>query len=182
MERKVLTMKFKFIGRFMDVTESLQAYAEKKINKLDWFFGDDAEAQVKFTQERGGQNIAEITIALKYMLFRAEEASNDMYASIDSAVDKLSRQIRRHRTKLDKKFRSPAPAPAEAEVIEEEEEDKKVVKVKTFAVKPMSVEDAILQMEQLGHSFFVFDNADTGKVCVLYIRKDGDYGLLEPEK
>lgn len=179
MERKVLTMKFKFIGRFMDVTESLQAYAEKKINKLDWFFGDDAEAQVKFTQERGGQNIAEITIALKYMLFRAEEASNDMYASIDSAVDKLSRQIRRHRTKLDKRLHISVPVPATEEPVEEEE--KKIVRVKRFAVKPMSVEDAIMQMEMLGHNFYLFNNADTGRMSVLYIRQDGDYGLLEPE-
>ena len=172
-------MKFKFIG--MEVTDALQAYAEKKVGKLDWFFGEDAEVVVKFSQQKGAKNIAEITINKKSVLFRAEEVSDDMYASIDSAVDKLSGQIRRHRTKLDKKFRSPAPAPVEAEPIEEEEE-KKLVKVKTFAVKPMSVEDAILQMEQLGHSFFVFDNADTGKVCVLYVRKDGDYGLLEPEK
>ena len=172
-------MKFKFIG--MEVTDALQAYAEKKVGKLDWFFGDDAEVFVKFSQQKGNKNIAEITINKKSVLFRAEEASTDMYASIDSAVDKLSGQIRRHRTKLDKKFRSPAPAPAEAEVVEEEEENK-IVKVKSFAVKPMTVDDAILQMEQLGHSFFVFDNSETGKVCVLYVRKDGDYGLLEPEK
>lgn len=174
-------MKTKFYGRFMDVTESLQSYAEKKLKKLDWFFGEDAEAQVKFALERGGQNIAEITISQKGLLFRAEESSSDMYASLDSAVDKLSGQIRRHRTKLDKKYRSPAPQP---EYVPEEtpEEEKRIVKVKSFTVKPMAVEDAVTQMEQLGHSFYVFENADNGKVCVLYVRKDGDYGLIEPEK
>ena len=176
-------MNIKYYGRFMDVSDSLRDYAEKKINKLDWFFGPDSEAQAKFTLERGGKNIAEITITHRGMLFRAEEISTDMYASIDSAVDKISRQIRRHRTKLDKKFRSPAPLPP-VELPEDEpvaEEERKVVKVKRFQVKPMSVDDAIMQMEQLGHSFYLFDNADTGKVCVLYLRKDGDYGLLEPE-
>ena len=177
-------MNIKYYGRFMDVSDSLRDYAEKKINKLDWFFGPDSEAQAKFTLERGGKNIAEITITHRGMLFRAEEISTDMYASIDSAVDKISRQIRRHRTKLDKKFRSPAPLPP-VELPEDEpvaEEERKVVKVKRFQVKPMSVDDASMQMEQLGHSFYLFDNADTGKVCVLYLRKDGDYGLLEPEE
>ncbi len=176
-------MLIKEYARFMEVTDSLSNYTEKKLGKLDWFFGDDAEAQVKYTLERGGKNIVEITISQRGMLFRAEESTGDMYASVDSAVDKISGQIRRHRTKLDKKYRSPSPRPAEPEYVPEptDEEEHKVVRVKRFAVKPMSVEDAILQMEQLGHSFYLFDNADTGKVCVLYQRKDGDYGLLEPE-
>ena len=175
-------MKFKFYGRFMEVTDSLRDYTEKKLNKLDWFFGDDADAQVKYTLERGGKNIVEVTINRKDMLFRAEECTTDMYASVDSAVDKLAGQIRRHRTKLDKKYRSPAPRPVPPEYeAPVEEEEHKVVRVKRFQVKPMSVDDAILQLEQLGHSFYLFDNADTGKVCVLYQRKEGDYGLLEPE-
>ena len=174
-------MKMKFYGKFMDVTDSLREYAEKKLNKLDWFFSDDASVQVKFTQEKAGRNITEITINDRNMLFRAEETTTDMYASIDKAVDKLSGQIRRHRTKLDKRLHISAPAPeVDAEPVEES--DKKVVRVKRFAVKPMSVEDAIMQMEMLGHNFYLFDNAETGRVCVLYIRQDGDYGLLEPEK
>lgn len=175
-------MKTKFYGRFMDVTESLENYTRKKLKKLDWFFGDEADAQVKFALEKGAQNIAEITISQKGLLFRAEESSEDMYASIDSAVDKLSGQIRRHRTKLDKKYRSPAPQPEYVPEENVEEEEKRIVKVKSFAVKPMSPEDAVTQMEQLGHSFYVFENAANGKVCVLYVRKDGDYGLIEPEK
>ena len=175
-------MKFKYIGRLMEVTDSLKAYSEKKINKLDWFFGDDAEVQVKFAFEKGERYIAEITIAQKGMLFRAEEISNDMYASIDSAVDKLGRQIRRHRTKLDKKYRSPAPNPVAEAPAEEYEDEKRIVRVKRFNVKPETVEDAITSMEQLGHSFYVFTNAETGKINVLYQRKDGDYGLIEPEE
>ena len=175
-------MKIKYIGRFMDVTDSLQEYADKKLAKLDWFFSDNADAQIKFTQEKGGKNIAEITINDRNMIFRAEETTSDMYASIDKALDKLSRQIRRHRTKLDKRLHAPAPVAPEPAVEEaEEEEERKVVRVKHFAVKPMSVEDAMMQMEMLGHSFYLFENSDSGRMCVLYIRQDGDYGLLEPE-
>ena len=175
-------MKIKYVGRFMDVTDSLQDYADKKLAKLEWFFGDNADAQIKFTQEKGGRNIAEITINDKNMIFHAEESTSDMYASIDKAVDKLSRQIRRHRTKLDKRLHAPAPEVAPEPVVEEaEEEERKVVRVKRFSVKPMSVEDAIMQMEMLGHSFYLFENSDSGRMCVLYIRQDGDYGLLEPE-
>jgi len=175
-------MKIKYVGRFMDVTDSLQDYADKKLAKLEWFFGDNADAQIKFTQEKGGRNIAEITINDKNMIFRAEESTSDMYASIDKAVDKLSRQIRRHRTKLDKRLHAPAPEVVEEPAVQEaEEEERKVVRVKHFSVKPMSVEDAIMQMEMLGHSFYLFENSDSGRMCVLYIRQDGDYGLLEPE-
>lgn len=175
-------MKSKYYGRDMEITDSLRDYADKKISKLDWFFGPNADAQVKFTQEKGGKEIAEITINDRNMLFRAEEISSDMYASIDKAVDKLSRQIRRHRTKLDKRLHIPAPAPApEPYETDMEEDEHKVVRVKRFAVKPMSVEDAIMQMEMLGHNFYLFENADISRMCVLYLRQDGDYGLLEPD-
>ena len=105
-----------------------------------------------------------------------------MYASVDKSVDKLSRQIRRHRTKLDKRLHVSAPAPMpEVEPEEVAEEERKIVRVKRFSMKPMSVEDAMMQMELLGHNFYLFDNAETGHVCVLYVRQDGDYGLLESE-
>ncbi len=175
-------MKIKHYGRFMDVSDSLREYTEKKLAKLDWFFEPDAEGQVKYTQEKGGKNIVEVTISHKGLLFRAEEATSDMYASVDKAVDKLSRQIRRHRTKLDKRVHVSMPEPApEPEVEEAPEEERKVVRVKRFSMKPMSVEDAMMQMELLGHNFYLFDNAETGHVCVLYVRQDGDYGLLETE-
>ena len=175
-------MKIKHYGRFMEVSDSLREYTEKKLAKLDWFFDPDAEGQVKYTQEKGSKNIVEITISHKGLLFRSEEATSDMYASVDKAVDKLSRQSRRHRTKLDKRVHVSMPEPApEAEVDEAPEEERKVVRVKRFSMKPMSVEDAMMQMELLGHNFYLFDNAETGHVCVLYVRQDGDYGLLETE-
>lgn len=175
-------MKIKHYGRFMDVSDSLREYTEKKLSKLNWFFDPDAEGQVKYTQEKGGKNIVEITISHKGLLFRTEEATGDMYASVDKSVDKLSRQIRRHRTKLDKRLHVSAPAPMpEVEPEEVAEEERKIVRVKRFSMKPMSVEDAMMQMELLGHNFYLFDNAETGHVCVLYVRQDGDYGLLESE-
>ena len=178
-------MKFTYNEKKVQISDELRAYSEKKITKLDRFFKTESEAFVTFTIERG-RHIAEITLKNNGMYYRVSESTNDMYASVDKAVDKLQGQIRRHRTKLDKKFRSPAPLPTEAflppeEPVVEEEPERKVVKVKRFQVKPMSVDDAIMQLEQLGHSFYLFDNAETGKVCVLYVRKDGDYGLLEPE-
>ena len=175
-------MKIKHYGRFMDVSDSLREYTEKKLSKLNWFFDPDAEGQVKYTQEKGGKNIVEITISHKGLLFRAEEATGDMYASVDKAVDKLSRQIRRHRTKLDKRLHVSAPAPMpEVEPEEVAEEERKIVRVKRFSMKPMSVEDAMMQMELLGHSFFVFVDIDTECTNVIYQRKDGSLGLLEPE-
>ena len=175
-------MKIKHYGRFMDVSDSLREYTEKKLSKLNWFFDPDAEGQVKYTQEKGGKNIVEITISHKGLLFRAEEATGDMYASVDKAVDKLSRQIRRHRTKLDKRLHVSAPAPMpEVEPEDVAEEERKIVRVKRFSMKPMSVEDAMMQMELLGHSFFVFMDIDTDRANVLYRRKDGTLGLLEPE-
>ena len=149
-----MIMKIKYIGRFMDVTDSLKDYADKKLAKLEWFFDENADAQIKFTQEKGAKNIAEITIVHKHMIFRAEEITGDMYASIDKAVDKLSRQIRRHRTKLDKRLHVPAPEVIpEADEPAVEEEERKVVRVKHFNVKPMSVEDAISRMEGIQCGF-----------------------------
>ena len=175
-------MKIKHYGRFMDVSDSLREYTEKKLSKLNWFFDPDAEGQVKYTQEKGGKNIDEITISHKGLLFRAEEATGDMYASVDKAVDKLSRQIRRHRTKLDKRLHVSAPAPMpEVEPEDVAEEERKIVRVKRFSMKPMSVEEAALQMELLGHSFFVFTNDETEEMNVIYKRKDGNYGLIEAE-
>ena len=123
--------------------------------------------------------------ALRGVILRAEEVTNDMYASIDTAIDKMVRQIRRHRTKLEKGLRAGAFEPAAAEEVvpedEVEETAPQLVRVKRFLVKPMDVEDAIAQMEMLGHNFFLFLNIDTESACVVYKRQDGGYGLLEPE-
>ena len=173
-------MKFVYIGKGMEMTDSLKARVEKKLTKLERYFQDDVEAQIRISQERGNRNIVEITISVGSVILRAEEVSNDMYMSIDRAVDKLNRQIRRHRTKLEKRIRpSELEAAENEEAVEEPSYD--VVRIKRFGVKPMSVEDAIAQMELLGHDFFLFLNEEIDTLCVLYRRHDGSYGLLQPE-
>lgn len=176
-------MKFVYIGKGMEVTDSLKARVEKKLQKLERYFQDDVEAQIRLSQERGNRNIVEITISVGNVILRAEEVSNDMYMSIDRSVDKLNRQIRRHRTKLEKRLRAGAfePLGDEAPEAEVEPPSYNLVRVKKFSVKPMQVEDAIAQMELLGHTFFLFLNEETDSMCVLYLRSDGSYGLLQPE-
>ena len=174
-------MKFVYVGKEV-VSDSLKARAEKKLTKMDRYFNREAEALIRFRQQRGGRNIAEVTVSVDGLILRAEENSNDMYLSSDRAVDKLESQIRRYRTKMGKHLRDPKPEAPE-EVVEPvyEEANYDVVRVKKFAVKPMDVDDAITQMELLGHSFFLFMNAENNTMNVLYRRNDGSYGLLVPE-
>jgi len=173
-------MKFVYSGK--DVySESLKDRAEKKLTKLERYFSQEPEAIVRFKQQRGGRNIAEITMSVNGLILRAEEDSNDMYLSIDRAVDKLESQIRRYRTKMGKQLREArAEVPVEAEPVYEEASFD-VVRTKRFSVKPMDVDDAITQMELLGHNFFLFLNAENNSMNVLYRRNDGSYGLLVPE-
>ena len=155
-------MKFVYMGKNLEVSDELKQHTEKKLSKLERYFQSDVVAQVRLSMERGARNIAEITISVGNVLLRAEEDTNDMYISIDKAVDKLNRQIRRHRTKLEKRLRAGAFEPdAAPEAVDEPEEEASynIVRVKKFAVKPMNVEDAIAQMELLGHAFFLFQNA-----------------------
>lgn len=173
-------MKFIYVGRDLEVSDALKERAEKKLAKLARYFQDDVEALIRLSQQRGGRNTAEITISVGSLLLRAEESTGDMYASIDGAVDKLNRQIRRHRTKLEKRLRVTLE-PEAAEEAPAEDENYRVVRTKTFSVKPMNLEDAIAQMDLLGHNFYLFQNEETGTMCVLYRRNDGDYGLLKPE-
>lgn len=176
-----MNMKCVFVGKEV-VSDSLKARAEKKLSKLDRYFNKEAEAIIRFRQQRGGRNICEITVSVDGLILRAEENSNDMYLSIDRAVDKLESQIRRYRTKMGKHLRDPKPeAPEEKVEPVYEEASYDVVRVKKFSVKPMDVDDAITQMELLGHNFFLFMNAETNSMCVLYRRNDGSYGLLVPE-
>ncbi len=174
-------MKYTYTGKGMEVTESLKARVEKKLGKMDRYFPEEPEVSVRFKQQKGARNIVEITLAVKDLILRAEESSNDMYLSIDHAVDKLESQLRRYRTKLDKRIRSAELEPAYEAAPEFEEAVYDVVRVKKFAVKPMAVEDAITQMELLGHDFFLFLNEETDTMNVLYRRNDGSYGLLQPE-
>ena len=174
-------MKFVYTSKDMAVSESLKSRVEKKLAKMDRYFREEAEATVRFKVQKGARNIAEITVNAGGVILRAEESSNDMYLSINRAVDKLESQLRRHRTKLEKRIRTAElePVVMEAPVIEEQSYD--IVRTKKFAVKPMGVEDAITQMELLGHDFFLFLNEENETMNVLYRRNDGSYGLLQPD-
>lgn len=178
-------MRINTRGKNMEVTPALQDYLEKRLGKLEKYFESDIEANITMSIARES-HIVEVTISIDGLLLRGEEVSPDMYASVDSVVDKLERQIHKHKTKINRKLRQQgvkelseqlAPVPVEEE---EEETEPGIVRTKRFVMKPMQVEEAILQMDLLGHSFFVFNNAETEELNVIYKRKDGNYGLIEP--
>lgn len=175
-------MKFTVNGKNIDVSPALKERAISKLSRIEKFFKSDAECNITFKVERN-RHICEVTIVSTGFFIRAEETTNDMYASIDMVIDKLERQIRKNKTRLGKRIRQESVTPDNFDIKEdiEEEQTFKVVKSKRFAIKPMNVEEAILQMNLLGHNFFVFSNADTNEVNVVYKRKDGNYGLIEPE-
>jgi putative sigma-54 modulation protein len=178
-------MRIKIVGRNMNVSGALERQIEKKLRKLDKFFSEDVLATVRLSTERNLQTI-EVTIACDGMIIRGEESTQDMYASLDLVVDKLVRQLRRHKTKLSKRLREDAFLFEDAGEVsiddaDEAEQATQVYRVKRFPVKPQDVEEAILQMQLLGHDFYVFSNAATNEVNVLYRRKDGRYGLIEPD-
>ena len=181
-------MRIKITARNMEVSEALARQIEKKLNKLDKFFAEDITAQVKLSCEKN-MNLIEVTIPVDGIILRSEEKTQDMYASIDLVVDKLVRQLRRHKTRLRKRLKEESFVPDAAvefeapdpDMEEDEPEGPVVYRVKRFPVKPQDVEEAILQMQLLGHDFYVFSNAATGEVNVLYRRKDGRYGLIEPD-
>ena len=174
-------MRITYSGKDMQVTDAIKARVEKKLNKLDRYFRDDAEVTVRLSQEKGARNIAELTMTVGGLMIRAEEITDDMYQSVDRAADKLEKQIQRHRKRFDKKVNVEALAAIEdAPVPAWEDTPDELVRVKRFTVKPMSVEDAIAQMDMLGHSFFVFVNDETNITSVIYRRTDGTIGMLEP--
>ncbi len=175
-------MKISITGKNLEVSEYMREVAEKKLNKLSRYFPQDTEAQVTLSVERN-RHIVEVTIPYEGRILRAEEVSGDMYASLDSVGSKLEKQVERYRTRFARAQRN-AKMPVE-EVVpvpmeEDEEEGPRIVRNKKFEIRPMSEEEAMLQMEMLGHNFFVFENAATGQINVLYLRKDGNYGLIEP--
>lgn len=175
-------MNITVYGKNIPLTEALKEVATKKISRLDKFFHKDVEAKVVLSVERKKQKV-EVTIPFNGRILRVEEASDDMYSSIDDAVESLEKQIRKYKTKLeDRKYSNESIKFENVEPLDDsEEEEFKVVKTKRFAVKPMSIEEAVLQMDLLKHDFFVFLNADTEEVNVVYKRKDANYGLIEPE-
>ena len=173
-------MKLTITGRKIEVTNGLREYTTAKLSKLDKFFGDEATGDVTFSVQKDN-HIIEVTIHHKGIIYRAEVSEPDMYASIDRVEDVLERQIRKQKTRLEKQLKSGAFDSFEDLPYVEEEEEFKVVKTKRYSAKPMSVEEAILQMNLLGHSFYVFSNADNMEKNVVYKRKDGNYGLIELE-
>lgn len=173
-------MRITITGKYYTVSDALQERIEKKLTKMGRYFQGDVDAQVRLSLERNVRNIAEITLYIDGLIVRAEETSGDMYMSVDKAMERLDGQIRRHRTKLERRLREEElTPPSEPEPIPEEDADE-LVRVKRFEVKPMAVEDAIAQMNLLDHNFFLFVNSDTGITSVIYRRNDGKIGMLEP--
>ena len=174
-------MTFTFTGKKMDVTDEMRAYAEKKIGKIDRLFRTDSDASVTFSSGRG-RYTAEVTIRNNGMIYRVSEVTSDMYASIDSAVAAIERQVRRNKTRLEKRLRDGAfertadVTPAEDD---EPEEEFEIVRSKRFSIKPMTPQEAVLQMELLGHEFFAFRNQEEdGVFAIVYKRRSGGYGLI----
>lgn len=174
-------MRMTLRGKNFQVSDALRQYAEKRLGKLEKFLGDNVEVQVNMSVSKE-RHIVEVTVILDGYLLRGEEATGDMYSSIDLVLEKLEKQIEKYKTKLAKRVKSNVFKEwADASPLHEETNEPKIVRTKRFPVKPMTLEEAILQMNLLGHNFFVFANAETEQVNVLYRRKDGNYGLIEPE-
>lgn len=176
-------MKITISGKNMAVTDALRDVIEKKMGKLDKYFYEDVPVYITLSVEKNRQ-IIEVTIPFSGAIIRAEESTDDMYQSIDRVVDVLERQVRKHKTKLQKKnkgletirFENVQALPAG-----ENGKEASIVRTKRFAMKPMEAEEAVLQMELLRHAFYVFRNAESDEVNIVYKRKDGNYGLIEPE-
>ena len=178
-------MKFTFTNKKVDLPKAVHAYAEKKVGKLDRYFDTDAEAAIVFSVEKD-LNRVELTVRSGSMIFRASERTSDMYASIDAAVSSIERQLRKNKAKLEKRLRKDAFSRSvdEAElssfVPDMPEEEITIVRTKKFPLKPMTCEEAVLQMNLVGHSFFAFkDEGNGGAFAVVYKRNDGGYGLIE---
>lgn len=173
-------MKITITGRKCSPRESFKDHAEKKLAKIEKFFGSEAEAKITVTVEKSSQTV-EITVANGGMIFRAQERAENMNEALDKCVDTLIRQIRKNKTRLEKKLRAASfDAFAEADPVAEEV-DYELVRKKTVVLKPQSVEEAILQMNLVGHQFYVFLDEESGDVSVVYKRSDGGYGLITPE-
>jgi len=177
-------MKFTITEKKVEITDDLREYAERKIGKLDRFFKTESEAFITFATVRG-RYVAEVTIKNNGIFYRVTDTTSDMYASVDSAVAAIERQIRKNKTRLEKRLRDGAferdhtPA-VKHDVLEEDEQEFKIVRTKMFPVKPMTPEEAVLQMNLLEHEFFVFKNQNRDDAfSIVYKRKQGDYGLIE---
>jgi putative sigma-54 modulation protein len=172
-------------GKNLEVTQALRNYAEKKVAKLAKFLSShhEASAEVMLRTERG-IHIAEVTLSVAGLILRGEGKTPDMYTSIDSCVERIERQFNKYKTRIQRRLQGPKIgelAPADYEVDEGQALEPQIVRIKRFPVKPMDVEEAIMQMELLGHDFYVFVNSSTEEANVVYKRRDGNYGIIEPE-
>ncbi len=172
-------MNITIIGRKCTPRENFKERAEEKLRKVEKFFGPDTTAKITATVEKN-HKICEITLAKKSMIFRAQERSDDLEDALDKCVDSLIRQIRKNKTRIERKLRDVSFDDILA-VNEEAEEEIEVVRTKSVVLKPETVDEAILQMNLLGHMFYMFRNAESDEICVVYKRNDGGYGLIEPE-
>ncbi|MBR4867280.1 MAG: ribosome-associated translation inhibitor RaiA [Clostridia bacterium] len=174
-------MKITLNDKKLKVNEWTIQRIEQKLNKLDRYFKSDAVATVRLSEERG-RYIAEVTVHAGSMVYRAQDKSGDVIASFDAAVDAIDRQIRKNKTRLEKRLQEGAfeVYPSDAPAVKEDPFE--VVRVKRFVLDPLTTEEAILQMNLLGHRFYAFRNVDDGeRICVIYARDDGGYGLIECE-
>jgi len=179
-------MRLQVKGKNLEVSESIRSYAERKLGKLEKKLPAPTQVELELAVERNASiaanHVAEATIWTKGPTLRAREASGDMKASIDALVEKLERQVIRYRDKRRRRpGREDGGQPMDATPAGSDEHERTIVKVKQFAVKPMTPEEAVLQLELIGHDFFVFQNAETGDINVVYRRRDGNFGHIEPE-
>jgi len=182
-------LNFNIRGENIEVTPAIREYVEGKIEKVDRYFNEeiDATANVNLKVYNDRQTKVEVTIPMKNLTLRAEERHTDMYAAVDLIVDKLERQIRKHKTKVNRKFREREGIATffahvetnDSSATNTEEEEYNIVRTKQFDLKPMDQEEAVLQMNMLGHNFFIFTDADSNGTHIVYKRKDGKYGLIE---
>ena len=174
-------MRIKITGRNIELTEGLKAAVEDKLNKLEKYFTPDTEVNVTLSVEKERQKV-EVTIPMKGSYIRSEQVSSDMYVSIDLVEEVIERQLRKYKNKIvDKQQAAANFQKAYLDKDYDEDEEIKIIRTKKFGIKPMYPEDACVQMELLGHNFFVFYNAETEQVNVVYKRKGNTYGLIEPE-
>lgn len=174
-------MRFIITGRNIDVTEGLKSAVEEKLGKLDRFFAPETEVNVTLSVEKERQKI-EVTIPVKGNIIRSEQVSSDMYVSIDLVEEVIERQLKKHKNKIVSKQQNAAAFAQEfVDKDYDDEDDVKIIRTKRFGIKPMDPEEACVQMELLGHNFYVFFNSETEEVNVVYKRKGNTYGLIEPE-
>lgn len=175
-------MKLNLVGKNIELTDAIKEQAERKFVKLDKYFDEEVQARVVLSTQKINQKV-EVTISLPGTILRAEESTTDLYASMDKVVDSLARQIRKYKTRLKNRYQNSEKTirfeNIEELKAEEKEEAGKIVRRKKFDLRPMHEEEAILQMELLNHNFFIFLNAETELVEVLYRRKDKNYGIIQ---